>query len=122
MSNLLNWSGSAVVIDIKGELHRITSGHRARFTDVAVLDPSGVGARYDPFADLGTSAEALQTAAEVALQIERDTEPVFAQRGSNAIFAARRAAHFSGEPTHSLSLRGHTLGALVFYRDFARGR
>ena len=99
MSNLLNWSGSAVVIDIKGELHRITSGHRARFTDVAVLDPSGVGARYDPFADLGTSAEALQTAAEVALQIDRDTEPVFAQRGSNALFAARRAAHLAGEPT-----------------------
>ena len=93
MCNLLNWSGSAVIIDIKGEMHRQTSGHRNRFTDVVVLDPSGWGQRYDPFADIGSTAEALQTAAEVALQISRDTEPVFAQRGSNAVIAARRAAY-----------------------------
>ncbi len=99
MCNLLNWSGSAVVVDIKGELHRLTSGHRSRFSNVVVLDPSGFGQRYDPFADIGDSAEALQTAAEVVLQIDRDSEPVFAQRGANAIIAARRAAHLLKKPT-----------------------
>jgi type IV secretion system protein VirD4 len=97
--NLINWSGSTVVVDIKGELHRLTSGHRARFSNVVVLDPSGVGHRYDPFVDIGDSAEALQTAAEVVLQTDRDTEPVFAQRGANAVIAARRAAYLLGKPT-----------------------
>jgi hypothetical protein len=99
MCNLLNWSGSAVVVDIKGELHRLTSGHRSRFSNVVVLDPSGFGQRYDPFEDIGDSDEALQTAAEVVLQIDRDSEPVFAQRGANAIIAARRAAHLLKKPT-----------------------
>ncbi len=99
MCNLINWSGSAVVVDIKGELHRSTSGHRSRFSNVVVLDPSGLGQRYDPFIDIGDSAEALQTAAEVVLQIDRDREPVFAQRGANAVIAAIRAAHLLGKPT-----------------------
>jgi type IV secretion system protein VirD4 len=99
MCNLLNWSGSAVVVDIKGELHRLTSGHRTRFSKVVVLDPSGYGQRYDPFEDIGDSAEALQTAAEVVLQIDREKEPVFAQRGANAIIAARRVAHLLNQPT-----------------------
>jgi type IV secretion system protein VirD4 len=99
MCNLLNWSGSAVVVDIKGELHRLTSRHRSRFSKVVVLDPSGYGQRYDPFEDIGDSAEALQTAAEVVLQIDRENEPVFAQRGANAIIAARRAAHLVKKPT-----------------------
>jgi type IV secretion system protein VirD4 len=99
MCNLINWSGSAVVIDIKGELHRLTSGHRSRFSNVVVLDPSGFGHCYDPFVDIGDLAEALQTAAEVVLQIDRDREPVFAQRGANAVIAARRAAHLIGKPT-----------------------
>jgi type IV secretion system protein VirD4 len=99
MCNLINWSGSTVVVDIKGELHRLTSGHRSRFSNVVVLDPSGFGHLYDPFVDIGDSAEALQTAAEVVLQIDRDSEPVFAQRGANAIIAARRAAHLLGKPT-----------------------
>jgi type IV secretion system protein VirD4 len=99
MCNLINWSGSAVVVDIKGELHRLTSGHRKRFSNVVVLDPSGLGHRYDPFVDIGDSAEALQTAAEVVLQIDRDSEPVFSQRGANAVIAARRAAHLLGKPT-----------------------
>jgi type IV secretion system protein VirD4 len=97
--NLINWSGSTVVVDIKGELHRLTSGHRSRFSNVVVLDPSGVGHRYDPFVDIGNSAEALQTAAEVVLQTDRDSEPVFAQRGANAVITARRAAYMLGKPT-----------------------
>jgi type IV secretion system protein VirD4 len=97
--NLINWSGSVVVVDIKGELHSLTSGHRARFSNVVVLDPSGFGQRYDPFADIGNTAEALQTAAEVVLQTEQDKEPVFAQRGANALIAARRAAYLLKKPT-----------------------
>jgi type IV secretion system protein VirD4 len=48
-SQLLTWPHSAVVYDIKGELHRLTAGYRARLGPVYVLDPTGVGNRYDPF-------------------------------------------------------------------------
>ncbi|WP_395378096.1 type IV secretory system conjugative DNA transfer family protein [Marinicella sp. W31] len=37
--NLLNWPGSALIIDIKKELFEITSGWRSKFQDVFVLDP-----------------------------------------------------------------------------------
>jgi type IV secretion system protein VirD4 len=48
-SQLLTWPHSAVVYDIKGELHRLTAGYRATLGPVYVLDPSGVGNQYDPF-------------------------------------------------------------------------
>jgi type IV secretion system protein VirD4 len=48
-SQLLTWPHSAVVYDIKGELHRLTAGYRATLGPVYVLDPTGVGHQYDPF-------------------------------------------------------------------------
>ena len=41
--------------EIKGELARYTSGYRARFSDVVVINPRGVGHRFDPIA--GTLSE-----------------------------------------------------------------
>jgi type IV secretion system protein VirD4 len=40
--NLLDYPGSVVCIDPKGENARITARHRARFGSVHVLDPFGV--------------------------------------------------------------------------------
>src|SRR5918912_1344994 len=48
-SQLLTWPHSAVVYDIKGELHRLTAGYRSTLGPVYVLDPTGVGHQYDPF-------------------------------------------------------------------------
>jgi type IV secretion system protein VirD4 len=40
--NLLDYPGSVICIDPKGENARITARHRARFGSVHVLDPFGV--------------------------------------------------------------------------------
>jgi type IV secretion system protein VirD4 len=47
----LTWPHSAIVNDIKGELFYLTAGFRARLGPVFVLDPRGVGHRFDPLAN-----------------------------------------------------------------------
>src|SRR3954471_14368325 len=47
-SQLLTWKHSVIVNDIKGELFAQTAGHRATLGNVFVIDPAGVGHRYDP--------------------------------------------------------------------------
>jgi hypothetical protein len=47
-SQLLTWQHSVVVNDIKGELFTQTAGYRSTLGKVFVIDPSGVGHRYDP--------------------------------------------------------------------------
>jgi hypothetical protein len=83
VANLLMWHGSAIALDVKGELYRLTSAARRGFlgNDVLVLDPSGRGQRYDPFAELSYSPEALKRAVELIMEPDRGRDPVFAQRG-----------------------------------------
>jgi type IV secretion system protein VirD4 len=72
-SQLLTWPHSAVVYDIKGELHRLTAGYRATLGRVYVLDPTGVGNQYDPF--LGRVSESkLYAAANQLLYDPREGE------------------------------------------------
>jgi type IV secretion system protein VirD4 len=40
---LLNWMGSVIVLDIKGELHQLTSGFRSMLGPVYRFNPSGAG-------------------------------------------------------------------------------
>ncbi|MDP9480643.1 MAG: type IV secretory system conjugative DNA transfer family protein, partial [Actinomycetota bacterium] len=63
ITNLMLWRGSAIALDIKGELYRLTAEERKRLGNgVRVLDPSGRGDRYDPFAELSYSPEAMMRA------------------------------------------------------------
>jgi type IV secretion system protein VirD4 len=48
VSQLLTWPHSVVVNDIKGELFKLTAGHRSRLGPVFVVDPRGVGHQFDP--------------------------------------------------------------------------
>ena len=45
---LLTYPESVIVNDIKGELARYTSGYRARFSDVVVINPRGCGTALTP--------------------------------------------------------------------------
>lgn len=45
---LLSWEGSAIVMDIKGELSKFTADRRLQHGSVYVFDPEGDGACYDP--------------------------------------------------------------------------
>jgi type IV secretory pathway TraG/TraD family ATPase VirD4 len=61
-SQLLSWKHSVIVNDIKGELFAQTAGYRATLGKVFVIDPAGVGHRYDPLAGKQTE-DALYSAA-----------------------------------------------------------
>jgi type IV secretion system protein VirD4 len=55
--DLLTWSGSAIVNDVKGELYDKTAGFRSTFSKIRVLDCRGVGHRFDPLARATTAED-----------------------------------------------------------------
>lgn len=73
--NLLHWSDSAIVHDVKGENFRLTSGYRAAHGQKVYFfnpgDPKGHTHRYNPFqfvsADLGLRIDDLQKIAHLLL-------------------------------------------------------
>jgi type IV secretion system protein VirD4 len=100
VANLLMWQGSAIALDVKGELYGLTSTARRGLGNyVLVLDPSGRGHRYDPFAELSYSPEALKRAVELIMEPDRGRDPIFAQRGAAALYAAAMGARIEGMPT-----------------------
>ncbi|QFP75060.1 type IV secretory system conjugative DNA transfer family protein (plasmid) [Deinococcus sp. AJ005] len=101
-SHLLTWVESAIVLDIKGENWEKTSAARAELGPVYVLNPEGMGSRFDPIAELmelGTDSEAaLLQAVNVILKPEEDTQPIFLLTAVPALRAGMRVAHALGEP------------------------
>lgn len=96
---LLTWPSSAVVLDPKGELYRLTAGYRRTFGPVFAFCPDGRGHRYDPIAELDASPEALKAAALLVLRPEQDREnAVFAQRAAMLLSAMFRSARAARRP------------------------
>ncbi|CAM3306252.1 Type IV secretion system protein VirD4 [Deinococcus saxicola] len=95
-ANLLNWRGSVVTIDIKGEFYNSTAGfrHQEFGQDVFVLNPStgATSNQFDPFAERDTP-EQLQATAEAILNPEADgSNSAFARRASFALVAMMMVA------------------------------
>lgn len=80
------WGGSLVIVDIKGEMHRRTSGHRIQYGPVYLLDPTGDGHRYDPFAELQTDEE-LNSAVKLVLDTGDPENKIFEDRAAYAFLA-----------------------------------
>lgn len=112
--NLLQWKGSTVVLDIKGENYTLTAGARQKNSRILVLDPSGQGNQYDPFAELGHSPEGLRSAALLILEPDKDQDVIFAERAAPALYAGLLAAQLQGKPTLPY-LRHLTDGGLLGY-------
>ncbi|MDP9477822.1 MAG: type IV secretory system conjugative DNA transfer family protein, partial [Actinomycetota bacterium] len=66
---------------------------------VRVLDPSGRGDRYDPFAELSYSPEAMMRAARLVMETDKGRETIFAERAASAVYAAALGAKLEGVPT-----------------------
>src|ERR671919_374395 len=108
-SQLLTWPHSVVVNDVKGELFAATAGWRSKLGKVYVIDPTGVGHRYDPTAGKYTDLE-LKAIAKGLLFKPEETDEIFTQRGIRMLTpifhaAAREqmpllpyAAHLINEP------------------------
>jgi len=81
VSQLLSWNDSAVVNDIKGELFIATAGYRASLGKVYVIDPTGVGHRFDPLHGKQTEDEFYSTATHLLFEAE-EREHIFTDRAT----------------------------------------
>jgi type IV secretion system protein VirD4 len=79
VSQLLSWKHSVVVNDIKGDLFTQTAGYRATLGKVFVIDPTGIGHRYDPLSGK-TTEDQLYSAAARLLYKPHESDPIFTQR------------------------------------------
>jgi type IV secretory pathway TraG/TraD family ATPase VirD4 len=98
VSQLCTWGGSAVILDIKGELYNKTAGLRAQKGKTFMLTPTGQGHRFDALSAIIASHNGYATAAQLIAAPQLDKEPIFAQRAASGIEAALRAAVMAGEP------------------------
>jgi type IV secretion system protein VirD4 len=89
---------SVVVTDLKGEAHAATAGYRAQLGKVLVLDPTGVGHRFDPLADRHTEAELYRMAQDL-LHVDGEGEgQAFTERAASMLCAVFLAAKREGVP------------------------
>jgi type IV secretion system protein VirD4 len=79
-SQLLSWKESAIVNDIKGELFEQTAGYRATLGPVFVLDPRGVGHRFDPLLGKTTEDELFSSATQLLYKAGEGEGAIFTQR------------------------------------------
>jgi type IV secretion system protein VirD4 len=79
ISQLLTWPHSVVVVDIKGELYEATAGYRKTLGPVFVVDPEGVGNRFDPLHGR-VSEEKLYATAKYLLYQAGERDPIFIER------------------------------------------
>jgi type IV secretion system protein VirD4 len=90
VSQLLAWHHSVIVNDIKGDLFSQTAGFRSLLGPVYVLDPTGVGHRYDPLKGKSTEDAFYSSAAHLLHQAEQD---IFTQRATKMLACLFAAAH-----------------------------
>ena len=90
--NLLSWNGSAIVLDIKGENHKLTSGfRRAHGQRVFVFSPfSPRSHRFNPFDainhDPGARFNDIQNIATILLP-DNEKDPTWSQQGRGLFVA-----------------------------------
>jgi type IV secretion system protein VirD4 len=97
ISQLLSWQHSVVVNDIKGELFAATAGYRASLGKVFVIDPTGVGHRYDPLAGKHTEDALLSAATNLLYRPDEGEGAIFTQRATNMLAQLFLAARVQAE-------------------------
>lgn len=84
---LFKWNGSAIIMDIKGELSAITSQYRAKKgSKVYIFNPEGEGQRYNPIA-LCKTVDQAQTLARALIPLP-ETGDTFWCESAQAILSA----------------------------------
>lgn len=83
---LLKWPGAVIIMDIKGELSRITKDRRSLLGDVFIFDSEGGGDCYDPIALCNTIDQA-QDLARTLIPVPENGDPFWCE-AAQAILAA----------------------------------
>jgi hypothetical protein len=87
-----------VVTDLQDELHATTIGHRTRDGKIIVLDPTGVGHRFDPLAERDRKDD-LYRAAQDILHVDGEGDgQAFTERAASMLAALFVAAKREGIP------------------------
>jgi type IV secretion system protein VirD4 len=98
-SLLTTYGGSVIVNDIKGELYARTAGYRATLGPVLVIDPTGVGHRFDPIQSRAAEGEdGLYAAAAELLTDPRERDQIFTLRAVGMLSCIFTAASIAGVP------------------------
>src|SRR3954451_8989042 len=97
-SQLLSWQHSVIVNDIKGELFSQTAGYRATLGPVFVIDPAGVGHRYDPLAGKHTEDALFSAATNLLFKADEGEGAIFTQRATNMLAQVFLAARMEDRP------------------------
>jgi type IV secretion system protein VirD4 len=98
VSQLLSWPHSAIVNDIKGELFELTAGYRSRLGPVFVIDPRGVGHRFDPLRNCRDEDDSRAMAVHL-LHKSRQADPdPFTKRAVKMLTAIFQAGLLEGQP------------------------
>jgi type IV secretion system protein VirD4 len=98
VSQLLSWKHSVVVNDIKGELFAQTAGFRSALGKVYVLDPTGVGHRFDPLSGKHTEDELLSCATHLLFKSNEGDGAIFTQRATVMLTQLFLAARLEKAP------------------------
>src|SRR5947199_4160400 len=80
-SQLFTWHHSVIVNDLKGDLFTQTAGYRATLGKVYVIDPTGVGHRYNPLLSKTTEDQFYSAAARLLFK-PHERDPIFTQRAT----------------------------------------
>jgi type IV secretion system protein VirD4 len=91
-SQLLTWPHSAIVNDIKGELFAQTAGYRSTLGKVYVIDPTGIGHRFDPLKGKHTDLELKSIAKSLLYKPDEKDGEVFTQRATRMLTQLFHAA------------------------------
>jgi type IV secretion system protein VirD4 len=93
-SQLLSWKHSVVINDIKGELFLQTAGYRSTLGPVFVIDPTGIGHRYDPLHGKQTEDALMSSATHLLFKPDEGEGAIFTQRAivmlTQLLLAARQ--------------------------------
>jgi type IV secretion system protein VirD4 len=91
-SQLHTWPHSVIVNDIKGELFTQTAGYRSTLGKVYVIDPTGIGNRFDPLRGKHTDLELKSIAKSLLYKPDEGDGEVFTQRATRMLTQLLHAA------------------------------
>lgn len=97
VSQVLSWQHSIVVNDIKGELFAQTAGFRSTLGKVIVIDPTGIGHRFDPLHSKQTEDELYSASSHLLFEAD-ERERIFTQRATVMLTQMFLAARKEGRP------------------------
>jgi len=97
-SQLLTWRHSVIVNDVKVELFTQTAGYRRTLGKVFVMDPTGIGNRYDPLIGKHTEDELLSSATHLLFHPHEGEGAIFTQRATVMLTQLFLAARKEGSP------------------------